>query len=99
MGAADAANWMLESWPGNGPVVTVVEGFSGLGKTALARAVEKAWTGPAVTTSALEVGADLDTLLLEIALRLQEAGSKTMADSAGGTCVLDWPGSSSGQRW
>lgn len=84
LGAADAANWLLESWPGNGPVTTVIEGFSGLGKTDLARAVQKAWTGPSAMISAVEAGADLDTLLLDLALRLEDAGSKTMADSAGG---------------
>jgi len=65
-------------------MLAVVEGFSGLGKSDLARQVQRAWHGPSVSISATEAGTDADSLLLDMALGLEEAGSGTMANSANG---------------
>jgi hypothetical protein len=75
---------LLEAWCSSGPTVAVLEGFSGTGKTAVAKKVQKAWLGPTVFVTAADQGASLEDLLFEIAAKLEADGNKTVADAANG---------------
>lgn len=76
----DLHNWLTNVWPDAGPPVVVIEGFSGVGKTALARTVVANWTRSAALVTATSAQLGLDDLLLDIAAQLEAAGDARMAD-------------------
>ncbi|MGG6381386.1 AAA family ATPase [Paenarthrobacter sp. NEAU-H11] len=84
LNATELVSNLLEVWCSSGPTVAVLEGFSGTGKTAVARKVQKAWLGPTVFVTAPDQGANLEDLLFEIAAKLEAGGNKTVADAANG---------------
>lgn len=49
---SELEQWLKTDWKAHGPTVAVVEGFSGVGKTSLGRAVVSAWGRPAVLVTA-----------------------------------------------
>lgn len=80
---ADILEWLLGDWRATGPTVCVLEGFSGIGKSVIARKVRRAWSGPAVLVSAAESD-DLETLLLLMAAKLEADGVSVVADHPDG---------------
>jgi hypothetical protein len=76
----DLHDWLTDTWRDAGPPVVVVEGFSGVGKTALARTVVAGWPHSAALVTATNTQLGLDDLLLDVAAQLEAAGDGTMAD-------------------
>src|SRR5581483_10822746 len=81
---ADLLHWLLNSWLPAGPPVCVLEGFSGVGKTSLARTLmvqsPKDMAAVMVTIPEGELST-VDDLLLDMATELSIAGHKEMADA------------------
>lgn len=76
--------WLLSDWRSQGPPVALIEGFSGIGKSTLARRVAKAWDAPKVMVHASDGAATFEDVLFDIAAGLEADGNKTVADQADG---------------
>lgn len=70
----------FEEWPAKGSPVVVLEGFSGVGKSWLARKLAAESKVPCAFVSVPQGSDSLDDLLLDIAGELQDAGINSMAD-------------------
>lgn len=77
-------DWMLGEWAAHGPAVALIEGFSGIGKSEVARRVMKAWGARSLMVTAAEGGATFEDVLFDVAAGLENAGDKTVADYADG---------------
>lgn len=84
IGQTDLLDYLLGRWREQGPVITVVEGFSGTGKTDLALRLKQGWNGPKVLVTVPEGHAEIEEVLFDIASGLESSGSKVVADQADG---------------
>lgn len=75
---------LLRGWIQRGPVVAVLQGFSGVGKTAIVRELIASVNIPTAYVVAAEAGLGFEDLLFEIASELESAGHPLMADSLEG---------------
>ncbi|HEY3330241.1 MAG TPA: AAA family ATPase [Capsulimonadaceae bacterium] len=82
-----AADWLCEEWWRNGPNVTIIEGFPGVGKSLVAEIVEKrlklsGTIAEAVWVDCIESSTNgFDDLILSMAQRFSEQGDDYLADN------------------
>lgn len=84
MHEAELLSWLLGAWREDGPPICVIEGFAGVGKTSAAQKARRAWDGPAVLVPATAEGTALESLLFNIAAKLEADGYPVVADAAEG---------------
>jgi tetratricopeptide (TPR) repeat protein len=74
--------WLLQTWLKEGPPVCFVEGFSGMGKTSIARSVIKSSELHTVMVEMPYASSDqADNLFLNLATELSEIGIDDLADA------------------
>ena len=79
---AELSSWLAQTWLKEGPPVCFVEGFSGVGKTSLARDLLKNSGWNAVMVNMPDAGADqADNLFLDLTTELSDNGLNEMADA------------------
>ena len=81
---SSSAIHLLRGWIDRGPVVAVLQGFSGVGKTAVVREMITSVNIPTAYVVATEGGLGLEDLLLDIAAELERANYSLMADNLEG---------------
>lgn len=68
-------DWLIQSWIPQGPPVCFLDGFSGVGKTTVARLLPESPERPVVMIAVPETDADAsDDLLLDMAMALSDKG-------------------------
>ena len=74
--------WLTETWLPKGPPICFVEGFSGVGKTSVARVLLRLAEIPAVMITAPDTKADpTDDILLDLATEVSLVGHSELADA------------------
>jgi hypothetical protein len=73
------SQWLRDNWLPDGPPVSVIEGFSGVGKSRLARWLTRESDLPAVMVQIAEGGLGLDDTLVELAVALDDLGFPAMS--------------------
>ncbi len=78
----ELTDWLLQTWIKEGPPVSFIEGFSGVGKTSIARNVIKRSELSAVIVEMPYASSDqADNLFLNLATNLSEIGINDLADA------------------
>ena len=73
------SQWLRDNWLPDGLPVCVIEGFSGVGKSRLARWLTRESSLPAVMVQIAEGGLGLDDALVELAVALDDLGFPAMS--------------------
>jgi len=81
-------DWLSNQWLPSGPPVCVIEGFSGVGKSSLARALVQNADLPAVFVQAVGGSLSLDDVLFEAAVAFDDVGRPEMAEREDGNLLL-----------
>ncbi|ANJ10388.1 ATP-binding protein [Streptomyces sp. BPPL-273] len=81
--SSETLSWLTGTWLPKGPPVTVIAGFSGVGKTATVAQFAGMVTCPTIVETVPAGGYDLDELVFNVAGALEEAGRPEMADHLG----------------
>ena len=77
---SELSNWLIQDWLKEGPPVCFIEGFSGVGKTSVARQVVQNSGWDAVIVNMPEADADqADNLFLDLATELSSIGIDDLA--------------------
>ncbi len=76
-------HWLRGDWIREGPPLCVIEGFTGVGKTTIARRLADQSTAPTASVQVPAPDAPLDDVLLTIATELESSGVSTLADAIG----------------
>lgn len=75
-------DWLIQSWIPQGPPVCFLDGFSGVGKTTVARLLPESPERPVVMIAVPETDADAsDDLLLDMAMALSDKGRGELAQA------------------
>ena len=79
----ELSNWLRQTWLKEGPPVHFIEGFSGVGKTFMARNVAQnsGWLKPVMVNMPEANGDQADNLFLELATELSQIGNDDMANA------------------
>jgi hypothetical protein len=72
--------WLMHEWPVTGPVIAILEGMSGVGKSALADDLVDAWAGDSIKIRATSDNITVQDLLLDIADKFDQIGRKEMSE-------------------
>ena len=77
---SELSNWLIQNWLKEGPPVCFIEGFSGVGKTSVARQVVQNSGWDAIIVNMPEADADqADNLFLDLATELSSIGIDDLA--------------------
>src|SRR6266478_4636794 len=77
---AELAIWLSQTWLKEGPPICIIQGFSGVGKTSLARNLMKNLDCPRVTVTMPDVESNqVNDLFLDLATELSLIGINEMA--------------------
>lgn len=84
MSREEVSEWLLGSWKNEGPSVSLLEGFSGVGKTETARQVFRAWQPPKAMVSVSPEAPEMESVLFDLAAQLETSGCMTLVDHPSG---------------
>jgi hypothetical protein len=74
------SEWLMREWPVAGPVITILEGMSGVGKSELADDLVDIWAGDSIKVRGTPGNITVQDLLLDIADKFDRIGRKEMSE-------------------